>query len=86
MNYYIDSNTYTRQIFDLMYETLLGVDPVTTEFTPGLAHSWTISDDKRDYTFEIDPSATWSDGRPVTAEDVRMDLRPDHGQGQRHRC
>jgi len=71
LNYYIDSNTYTRQIFDLMYEALLSVDPVTTEFTPGLAHRWTISDNKRDYTFEIDPSATWSDGRPVTAEDVK---------------
>ncbi len=71
LNYYIDSNTYTRQIFDLMYEALLSVDPVTTEFTPGLAHCWTISDDKRDYTFEIDPAARWSDGRPVTAEDVK---------------
>ena len=71
LNYYIDSNVYTHQIFCLMYETLLWVDPVTTEFTPGLACRWTISDDKRTYTFEIDPSATWSDGRPVTADDVK---------------
>jgi microcin C transport system substrate-binding protein len=71
LNAYIDNNTYTRQIFGLMYETLLSVDSVTTEFTPGLARRWTISDDKLGYTFEIDPSATWSDGRPVTAEDVK---------------
>ena len=71
LNAYIDNNTYTRQIFGMMYETLLGVDSVTTEFTPYLASRWTISDDKLTYTFEIDPSAAWSDGRPVTAEDVK---------------
>lgn len=71
LNYYIDSNVYTRQVFDLMYETLLSVDSVTTEFVPRLASRWTISDDKLDYTFEIDPAAKWSDGVPVTADDVK---------------
>jgi len=71
LNYYIDNNTYTHQIFSLMFETLLWIDPVTSEFTPGLACRWTISDDKLTYTFEIDPAAAWSDGRPVTAEDVK---------------
>ena len=46
LNYYIDSNTYTRQIFGMMYETLLWTDPLTVEFTPGLAARWSISDDK----------------------------------------
>ena len=71
LNAYIDNNTYTRQIFGMMYETLLGVDSVTTEFVPYLARSWTISADKLTYTFEIDPAALWSDGKPVTAEDVK---------------
>ncbi len=71
LNAYIDSNTYTRQIFGLMYETLLWTDPLTAEFMPGLASRWTVSDDKLTFTFDIDPSATWSDGTPVTAEDVK---------------
>ena len=71
LNSYIDSNTYTRQIFGLMYETLLGTDPVTAEFTPRLACRWRISDDNLTYTFELDPAAAWSDGKPVTAEDVK---------------
>ncbi len=71
LNAYIDSNTYTRQVFGMMYETLLGVDSVTTEFVPYLAKRWTISADKLTYTFEIDPAATWSDGRPVSADDVK---------------
>ena len=71
MNYYVDSSVYTQQLFALMYETLLWIDPVTNEFIPGLARRWTISEDRRTFTFEIDPDAVWSDGRPVTAEDVR---------------
>jgi microcin C transport system substrate-binding protein len=71
LNVYIDSNTYTRQVFGMMYETLLSTDPVTMEFVPFLAKRWTISDDKSGYTFELDPAAVWSDGRPVTAEDVK---------------
>lgn len=71
LNYYVDNNTYTRQVFGMMYETLLSADTVTMEFTPYLARQWTISDDKLTYTFELDPAAMWSDGRPITAEDVK---------------
>lgn len=85
LNAYIDSNTYTRQIFGLMYETLLGSDSVTMEFTPLLANRWTISADKLTYTFDIDPAATWSDGRPVTALDVKWTfdqvMDPRHNTG-----
>jgi microcin C transport system substrate-binding protein len=71
LNAYIDNNTYTRQVFGMMYETLLGMDTATLEFVPYLARRWTISDDKLGYTFELDPDAAWSDGHPVTAEDVK---------------
>ncbi|MDD4101506.1 MAG: extracellular solute-binding protein [Kiritimatiellae bacterium] len=71
LNAYIDSNTYTRQVFGMMYETLLNTDSDTMEFTPGLAARWSISADKSTYTFEIDHAARWSDGIPVTADDVK---------------
>jgi len=70
-NYYIDSNTYIQMLFSMMYETLLTTDPLTTEFAPGLASRWSISDDKLTYTFYIDPAAVWSDGKPVSASDVK---------------
>lgn len=71
LNGYLDSYKSTQDIFGLMYETLLGMDPLTSEFVPGLARRWSISDDKRTFTFELDPAARWSDGRPVVAADVR---------------
>lgn len=41
--------------------------------TPGLA-TWEISNDKRHYRFRLNPKATFSDGRPVRASDVRFTL------------
>ena len=36
---------------------------------PGMAESWTISDDGRTYIFNINPDAKWSNGDQVTAND-----------------
>lgn len=69
-NYYLDNNVLSAELFSSMYETLLSLDPVTAEYVPGLARRWTISDDKKTFTFHLDPAARWSDGSPVTAEDV----------------
>ncbi len=71
LNYYLDNNVLSAEIFGAMYETLLNMHPTTLAYEPGLADWWTISDDKRAFTFHIDPEARWSDGSPITAEDVR---------------
>jgi len=36
---------------------------------PGVAESWTISPDRKTYTFRLRADAKWSDGAPVTAGD-----------------
>lgn len=41
---------------------------------PGLAERWNMVDDGRSYIFRLG-DATWSDGRPVTAEQVVVALR-----------
>lgn len=69
-NYYLDNNVFSAELFRAMFESLLSMDPLTLEYTPGLASRWTISDDKKTFTFEIDPAARWSDDTPVTAHDV----------------
>lgn len=70
-NAYVDNNTYTAMLFDMMYDRLLGVDSETGELVPALARRWAVSEDGREFVFEIDPRARWSDGRPVTAHDVK---------------
>ena len=70
-NYYLDNNSLTAEIFGAMYETLLSMNGVTLAYEPGLADRWTLSDDKKTFTFHISDKARWSDGKPITAEDVK---------------
>jgi len=71
LNYYLDNSFQASQIFGTLYETLLTMHPATLEYEPGIAAKWSISDDKKTFTFYIDKTAKWSDGRPITAQDVR---------------
>ncbi len=71
LNYYLDTNVLSSEIFSVMFESLLGIDPVTLDYEPNIARKWAISEDKATYTFHIDESARWSDGTPITARDVQ---------------
>ncbi|MBS3754129.1 MAG: ABC transporter substrate-binding protein [Desulfobacterales bacterium] len=70
MNYYLDNNMLSAEIFGTMFESLLSIHPITLEYQPAIADRWEISEDKKTFTFHIDKDAHWSDGRPVTARDV----------------
>ncbi|GAB5413591.1 MAG: ABC transporter substrate-binding protein [Congregibacter sp.] len=52
-----------------LFEGLAVKNPYTLEPEPGVAESWEFSDDGRVITFHINPTARWSNGDPVTAED-----------------
>ena len=70
-NYYLDQNVTSAELFGQLYETLLAQNPVTLELEPLLADRCVLGDDRKTFTFHVNPLAKWSDGRPVTAEDVR---------------
>lgn len=58
-----------------VYETLVTFPPGRVdEIVPGLAESWTISDDGLVYTFTLKEGQKFSTGRTVTAEDVAFSL------------
>jgi peptide/nickel transport system substrate-binding protein len=69
-------NPLTRQdlyadiVDDHIFESLLDRDPDTLEMKPLLADRWEVSPDGLVITFHIDPRARFSDGKPVTADDV----------------
>lgn len=44
-----------------IYQGLVKFSP-TLEPLPELAQSWTITDDKRTYTFRLQPNVKWHDG------------------------
>ncbi len=57
----------------LIFERLVSLEPGSAEVKPGLAESWKLSDDKRSMTFKL-RDAKFSDGSPVTSEDVKFSL------------
>ena len=63
----------TNLVTSFMWPTLIQTDPQTGELLPNLA-SWTVSEDGLTYTFNIEPDAVWSDGLPITAQDVKFTL------------
>jgi peptide/nickel transport system substrate-binding protein len=66
-----------------VYDTLVYREPQLLSFVPGLAESWTVSDDGLTYTFELRQDVTFHDGTPFNAEAVRANLErilnPDTG-------
>ncbi len=56
----------------MLYDEFVRPDPETYAATPGLAASWDIQD--LVITFTLQPTATFSDGSDVTAEDVKFTL------------
>ena len=70
-----------RVLTDL-YEGLVTGD-AAGNVIPGIAHAWEISDDRLTYTFHLRPNITWSDGEPLSADDIvaglRRSLRPGSG-------
>ena len=63
-----------RYIMDLVGDTLLDLDRATMEFIPRLADSWEVSDDHLEYTFHLREGLVFSDGVPLTVEDVKFSL------------
>lgn len=64
------NTTINSMIASGLYESLLTVHPSSLDFIPVLATHWQVSDDKLTYRYRINPNARWSDGQPVTADDV----------------
>jgi peptide/nickel transport system substrate-binding protein len=58
------------EVWNLQYATL--TDKAAADFAtvPGLAESWEASADGKTYTYTLREGLEWSDGTPLTAEDV----------------
>jgi len=62
---------YSPNVFIMNNEGLLFTPGILgKEVTPNVLASYTISDDNKVYTFEMRKGMKWSDGEPVTTDDV----------------
>ncbi len=58
-------------VSELVLEPLCESHLETRELLPLIASSWKVSTDQKIFTFKLNPSAKFSDGSPVTSEDVK---------------
>jgi len=69
----LDPQTVTglgdAKIIAALFEPIVTFDPLTLAPRPALAERWDISPDGLTYTFHLRPTARWSNGDPITAED-----------------
>ena len=54
-----------------LYERLVDLDPDNGTIVPLLAESWESNEDQTSFTFRLNPAATFADGSPVEASDVK---------------
>ncbi|MEA5582515.1 ABC transporter substrate-binding protein [Nodularia harveyana UHCC-0300] len=67
-NYALSSEV--PNIFSLTYEGLTTENPITGEIEPNLAESWVVTDNKLGFIFTLREGLKWSDGEPLTVDDV----------------
>ena len=58
----------------ITYPEMVGWDK-DGKLVPGLAQSWNVSSDGLTYTFKLRDGLKWSDGEPITSEDVAFTMK-----------
>jgi peptide/nickel transport system substrate-binding protein len=66
----VPNNLTTSLILSRLLASLVEFDPRSETFVPALAESWEVSADHQSYTFTLREGLRWSDGMPLTADDV----------------
>src|SRR3979409_801963 len=66
-------NGPTQMVAGNIYEGLLRYSPKVAP-EPGLAESWTVSEDGKAYSFKLRRGVSWHDGKPFTSADVLFSI------------
>ena len=66
----VSQDAYASNVQSYVQESLLSRDPDTLEWEGLIARSWEIGEDGLTITFRLRDDVTFSDGRPLTADDI----------------
>ena len=70
LNPVLSNDGASTTVTDQMFLSLLTLDPTSGAIMPLVAQDWTVSEDGLIYRFTLRPDVAWSDGTPLTANDV----------------
>jgi peptide/nickel transport system substrate-binding protein len=74
---------YNTGVVGLVYETLFRYNPLKDKFIPWLASGGKWSG-KRNYVVTVRPGVKWSDGRPLSAADVKFTFETQKNTGAQY--
>jgi peptide/nickel transport system substrate-binding protein len=74
LNLVVADDADTSALLGELYDSLEGRDPFTLKFKSRLAYLPKVSPDGLTYTYTLRPGLKWSDGYPITADDVIFTL------------
>jgi peptide/nickel transport system substrate-binding protein len=60
----------STDIIRFLFGSLTMLDLATQEVGPYIAESWSVAEDQKTWTFKMRKGVLWSDGKPLTADDV----------------
>lgn len=72
LNSWLENWATVSEINSLMFHSLVDLHSTDNRPVGDLATEWQNNPDGKTFTFKIHPNATWSDGHPITAEDIQF--------------
>ncbi len=66
------TDLYNQTLQSFVMDGLMSRNFDTYEFEPALAEKFEVSKDGKEFTFTLRTGALWSDGKPITIEDVKF--------------
>ncbi|MBW7862780.1 MAG: hypothetical protein GX580_04355 [Candidatus Hydrogenedens sp.] len=72
LNPLTSTDYYSGKVLDYIFDGMLIRNPVTLEMEPWVAESYEVSEDHLVYTFHLRKDVVFSDGAPLTAQDVKF--------------
>src|SRR5206468_4168758 len=60
----------SQELMRNMFAGLVSMDWAAQEARPALAEAWSVAADQKTWTFKLRRGLRWSDGQPLTADDV----------------
>ena len=73
-NTIVSNEGSTTEVIGDLFEGLVRLNPETLKHEPMIAKSWEVSEDKKEWIFHLREGVKWSDGQPLSADDVIFTL------------
>ncbi|MDO9573362.1 MAG: ABC transporter substrate-binding protein [Candidatus Contubernalis sp.] len=68
-------DNYSFEVVSLLHANLFTFNHETLEAEPALVKEWSVEEEGKVYILQLNDNVKWSDGTPLTAEDVAFTLR-----------